>query len=369
MIRLDMNGSYQRRKYTIPKQTVYTIEFNGTRPNYYRLQNMSNATIYCATNSLPKIDLYDFKASPKSVGNYCEPTQRDTVYLLNPSTENAEVILVTWADKFDPTYMAVSEITLDSDVSVRTEGVITSFETSLPKGNNVLGKVDLNTIDRNNLSSIASAMVASSGTSYLNNMNKHIVDMCNKLVHDNDIIAILNEIKNKPNASATDLNGVINKLSEINNDIYSTSTNTYSLLDKLCGGTHHNGLINDVLQQLNQINQNIGSSNPVYADTKLVAFNLYKLGDVDCDLSKIPSLAGYTINRILGCSNPDIESSIGIADTVLMASENNTTREVNILPIKVWNELYAGKGKTTLNAWCDVDPLSSQIIIEAVSEV
>ena len=363
-----MNGSYQRRKHIIPKKSVYTVEFMGARPNYYRLQNMSNTTIYGATISLPRTDLYDFKAQPKAVGNYCEPTQRDTMYLLNPSSEDAEVILTTWADEFDASFMALSEITLDTDVAVDTNNIIKSFETSLPSGKNVIGKVDLNTTDRNNLSSIASAMIASSGTSYLNNMNKHIVDMCNKMVHDNDIIAILNEIKNKPNATATDLTGVINEITGLS-DICVNKTLFYELIDRLCGGTGYNGLINDVVQQLNQINQKIGSSNPVYADTKLVAFNLYKLGDVDCDLSKIPSLAGYTINRILGCSNPDIESSIGIADTVLMASENNTTREVNILPIKVWNELYAGKGKTTLNAWCDVDPLSSQIIIEAVSDV
>lgn len=360
-------SNLSKNKYTIKAKSCQTISFLGARPNYFKITNGGNTSIYVGISMTPTEDYFDEKISPASTKLCVDAFGSEQIYILNPSEYDTNIIITSFSGEFDASAVAMSgfgqdfssiELSGEFDAKGDLKEILSGIKSSSTSNKNTLSTM------KTSLSSIVSAMIASSGTSYLNNMNKHVVDLCNYFYHDNQLIDILNDIKNKK--SVTDLSEIINKITDLS-DNNVDRTLFYDLIDRLCGGNNYPGLINNVINKLDTINQNL-SGNHQYADTKLVAFNLYKLGDVDCDLSKIPSLAGYTINRILGCSNPDITNSIGIADTVIMASENNTTREVNILPIDIWNELYAGTGKTTLNAWCDVDPLSSQIIIEAVSE-
>lgn len=142
-ILLTNSNSYQREKYTVPAHTVYTIDFNSNTPNYYVVNNMGDGAIYCSTNSIPKMDLYDFKVNAKSQNHFAEPRTRNKLYILNPYTEDIEIIIKSWEGEFDPSFLALSEITIDTATEIKTDGIIKGFTTPLPAGTNKIGSVDV----------------------------------------------------------------------------------------------------------------------------------------------------------------------------------------------------------------------------------
>ena len=153
-IYLGSNNGYRTQRHTIPAESVYTVDFEGCNPNYYRLMNTGNITLFCATKSLPTTDNYNFKANPISVANFCEPVVRDKLYILNNTKEDVKVILTTWEGEFNPTFMAVSEISLNNEGTIKTDGIINGFTVPLPSGDNTIGKVGLDEKALNPIESI-----------------------------------------------------------------------------------------------------------------------------------------------------------------------------------------------------------------------
>ena len=134
---------HNRQKFIIPKNSVHQIQFNGNNPNYYRVNNLGETTLYFATNNTPREDLYDFKCSPNSISNYAEPFQREFLYCYNPHNVDVEILITYWSGEFDPAFIAFGESTLNVEGTIKTDGVINSFNTSLPEGNNTIGKIEL----------------------------------------------------------------------------------------------------------------------------------------------------------------------------------------------------------------------------------
>lgn len=147
MVDLSKNFGYQKTVHTVPAKSLYTVDFEGNKPNYFRLANMGNVTLYCSTMSLPSDTLYEFKADGKSVANFTEPHTRDKLYIYNPTSEPVRIMLTTWAADFDPSFMAISELTINPDVTMKTDGVVKGFTSPLPSGDNKIGKVDVEGID------------------------------------------------------------------------------------------------------------------------------------------------------------------------------------------------------------------------------
>ena len=134
---------YNRQKFTIPKNSVYQIQFNGNNPNYYRVNNLGETVLYFATSNTPREDLYDFKCSPNSVANFAEPYTRDFLYCYNPNNVDVDILITYWEGEFDPAFIAFGESTLSVEGTVKTDGVINAFNAPLPSGNNVIGLVGL----------------------------------------------------------------------------------------------------------------------------------------------------------------------------------------------------------------------------------
>lgn len=146
---------YNRQKFTIPKNSVYQIQFNGNNPNYYRVNNLGETVIYFATNNTPREDLYDFKCSPNSVANFAEPYTRDFLYCYNPNNVDVDILITYWEGEFDPAFIAFGESTLSVEGTVKTDGVVNAFNTSLPSGDNTIGLVGLRDTEKSVLDSIS----------------------------------------------------------------------------------------------------------------------------------------------------------------------------------------------------------------------
>ena len=113
------------------------------QPNFYRLNNMDDVTLYCSTNNIPSQYFYDFKANPFSVANFAEPKISSKLYISNPANKDVDAIIFYWSDEFNPTFMAVGEISLNNEGVVETDGIVKGFTTELPAGDNKIGKVEL----------------------------------------------------------------------------------------------------------------------------------------------------------------------------------------------------------------------------------
>ena len=141
-INLTNNQGYKKEYFTVPKQSIYTIQFgNFPAPNYFRVNNMGSATLYCTTMSMPSKDQYDFKVEGKATTNFAEPYSRDRLYIYNSTSSDIKISVTSWYGEFDPSFLAVGEIAFTGDTTLTTDGKVKSFETSLPAGTNHLGTV------------------------------------------------------------------------------------------------------------------------------------------------------------------------------------------------------------------------------------
>lgn len=125
--------------------SVGTVEYYDIRPNYFRVQNLGDMNILCSTSSIPNKDRYDFLAPASGAKMYTEPTNRDRLYIFNPSGSPIQAVVLAFEAEFDPLTLALAEISLDiGAANLEASNVIAGFDTSLPSGTNVIGKVILN---------------------------------------------------------------------------------------------------------------------------------------------------------------------------------------------------------------------------------
>lgn len=135
---------YYSHKITLNKNTTSMLEFKENTPNYFRVSNNGTSTIYCSTSSYPTSTQYDFKVDGGQSKVFAEPYYRDRIYFYNPSTSNnIPVTVKSFSAEFDPSVFALGEIGLEVQGSVKTDGIIKGFETSLPSGYNTIGQVAL----------------------------------------------------------------------------------------------------------------------------------------------------------------------------------------------------------------------------------
>lgn len=138
------SSNYLRTKHTIPGKSDFVIEFLGTYANYFRVLNLGTSPLYFGTISTPSSALFDFKVNAGSLGHFCEPFERDRLYVYNPSTEPTDIILTRWKDEFDGSFASMNNLSIAIDGEVRTDGIVKGFESSLPSGSNNIGKVTVN---------------------------------------------------------------------------------------------------------------------------------------------------------------------------------------------------------------------------------
>lgn len=142
-VTLKNGNTFNKQKFVIPGESLYTIDFGEMMPNFYRLNNMGDVTLYCSTGALPSQNMYDFKANPCGLATFTEPKYSSKLYVYNPINKDVPIILFYWADEFDPSFLAMGEISLNNEGVVETDGIVKGFSTELPAGDNIIGKVEL----------------------------------------------------------------------------------------------------------------------------------------------------------------------------------------------------------------------------------
>lgn len=159
-----------RKQITIPAYTTKTIDYNDTKPNYFRVQNTGDTPIYCGTSHIPTAKNYDFMCNAKAMKMYAEPFHRTTIYIFNPSASDIVVTVLSFSAEFDPIALTLSDITIDlptSDLGISS--VISSFETALPKGYNHIGEVTVSNMGDMVMFDVAMQQVAEN-TSYIHSV-------------------------------------------------------------------------------------------------------------------------------------------------------------------------------------------------------
>jgi len=129
---------------TVKPYATETVEFIDVRPNYFRVQNFGDTRILCGTSKVPTENNFDFACKADGMFMYSEPTSRGFLYIYNPSGNPARVKVVAFAHEFDPLTLAFSGIELDfSGTVLEANTAISSFNSSLPAGNNKIGSVSV----------------------------------------------------------------------------------------------------------------------------------------------------------------------------------------------------------------------------------
>ena len=135
---------YLRQYKTVPAYSMLTVDFAEPCPNYFKIQNHGNSSLFCSTNNFPTKKQYDFMVDGGGGKLWVEPYKKSRIYIYNPSAEDMEIIVVSFYAEFDPVTLAMSELKFDLEGQlVETTGTISAFETALPAGSNLIGSVNV----------------------------------------------------------------------------------------------------------------------------------------------------------------------------------------------------------------------------------
>ena len=357
-VHLGNNKSYDRKAYTVPSESVFTIDFNGLTCNYFRVNNMSNVTLYCGTASYPNPDFYDFKVNPNAVANFCEPVERPKLYIYNNTKTDAKIILVSWADDFDATFMAVSEITLNNEGVIKTDGTIKGFETELPPGENEIGGVKVT-----NFKEISNYLAnISNGANY----EKHIKENLDS-IRANLIDANLSPLLQALNNTEANLDNILNFINTGGNNGYLiqqikqivqalTSASTSTLLSMIGGVRTSLNTINDTLDKLENNSGTGATGNEPITDSRLVMVTMGNLGDKSVNPNDY-NLNGYIPNKIVSVSLDSSKEKIWV-EVPCITGDNRTSV---FIP---WYNLENVQNKP-INANLQADQIdSTEVVIE-----
>ena len=138
----DLTGIL-RQTFTVPARTIKTIDFKDKQPNYFHIQNIGNDVIYFSVHGMPTASYYDMKIDGGSIGTFTDTYQQPEAFIYNPSTEDVNVIMLSFSAPFDPAVLAQANKQITIGGTIETDGVIKGFQTPLPSGSNKIGSVGI----------------------------------------------------------------------------------------------------------------------------------------------------------------------------------------------------------------------------------
>lgn len=140
-------STYSRRVETVPANSVLTVEYTDTKPNYFKIFNQGTGKLKCSTNGFPNAKNFDFAVKGSGSKLWAEPTQKTRLYLFNESGSPCTVSIMSFQAEFDPAALALSDMEIDlSGMNVETSMVISAFNSALPTGSNNIGNVGVTTL-------------------------------------------------------------------------------------------------------------------------------------------------------------------------------------------------------------------------------
>ena len=138
----DLTGIL-RQTFIVPARTIKTIDFKDKQPNYFHIQNIGNDVIYFSVHGMPTTAYYDMKIDGGSIGTFTDTYQQPEAFIYNPSTEDVNVIMLSFSAPFDPAVLAQANKQITIGGTIETDGVIKGFQTPLPSGSNKIGSVGI----------------------------------------------------------------------------------------------------------------------------------------------------------------------------------------------------------------------------------
>lgn len=138
----DLTGIL-RQTFTVPAQSIKTIDFKDKQPNYFHIQNIGTDVIYFSVHGMPTAAYYDMKIDGGSIGTFTDTYQQPEAYIFNPSTEDVNVIMLSFSAPFDPAVLAQANKQITIGGTIETDGVVKGFQTALPSGSNKIGNVGI----------------------------------------------------------------------------------------------------------------------------------------------------------------------------------------------------------------------------------
>lgn len=140
--------NFTRRALTVQPYSVLTVDFNGTYPNYFRVNNGGANRIYAGITSIPSRRLYDFAVEAGQVRMYCTDKGYPKLFIFNPGGSAIDIIVSSFNDEFSPEVLAFTDFNIadNEDTSMTVE--IGGFTEPLPSGTNNIGVVSLSAADR-----------------------------------------------------------------------------------------------------------------------------------------------------------------------------------------------------------------------------
>ena len=136
----DLTGIL-RQTFIVPARTIKTIDFKDKQPNYFHIQNIGNDIIYFSVHGMPSTTYYDMKIDGGSIGTFTDTYQQPEAFIYNPSTEDVNVIMLSFSAPFDPAVLAQANKQITIGGTIETDGVVKGFQTPLPSGSNKIGSV------------------------------------------------------------------------------------------------------------------------------------------------------------------------------------------------------------------------------------
>lgn len=138
----DLTGIL-RQTFTVSAQSIKTIDFKDKQPNYFHIQNIGAGVIYFSVHGMPTAAYYDMKIDGGSIGTFTDTYQQPEAYIYNPSTEDVNVIMLSFSAPFDPAVLAQANKQITIGGTIETDGVVKGFQTALPTGSNKIGNVGI----------------------------------------------------------------------------------------------------------------------------------------------------------------------------------------------------------------------------------
>lgn len=138
-------ASWRQEEIKIHGNELKTVHFTDSKPNMFFLQNPNDVHLLLGITKMPSENSYEMRIEANNSITFGRPVPTTTINFLNPSNKDVTITLFSVYDKFDITVLQNSFFNYSVMRETAFDGIIKGFSNgvSLPSGNNVIGKVEV----------------------------------------------------------------------------------------------------------------------------------------------------------------------------------------------------------------------------------
>ena len=144
--KLTTASSWRREVVEVKAGSHYEIDFLDTKPNTFYAMNRGDNTVYVGITNIPSKKDYEFKVESLSSKVFGRPFGTSKLYLFNPSSTDVFMDVYSYDGDFDINVLKDLSVNINGSGGSggsTFDGIIQGFsdKTSLPSGNNLIGRV------------------------------------------------------------------------------------------------------------------------------------------------------------------------------------------------------------------------------------